>query len=587
MNAKLQDVVDQLEEESARGRRQDEVDGFGEGKLRQDYCEISEHQDHTEEHVPTQPLGHRDDQGAGIDEPRGRLIVTDPAPVYPAIRVSSSRTTSTITTSRLQQCPRLHDHQRPKVDEGSTTSSSVRPEDEVMLQQYQQQPDYTPYGGIGYGAQPNSGYFNYAATESSWYGSPSSGAADHAQMHAGLSHNACNTNIGDSTGNFLNHGYHQASSTGASTSSAESFAANNHPVSQADMTDPMADFLGGHQNMSENDKIIKEESIDWLSTIINDEVVDHGNRPDVCDGGGGGGGGGVAGAAGKLVVGDMPCEGRESNGRLPNFHQAFGSTEIGRFSQHEYYEPPKDAAAIGECQSVGRSGAAQQTGGASQQRTDEQHAVAAAVASSSSSPSSSSFEPPRQQNRRGRAQRGGGQNRRNNKQTRTAAAAAAVAAQQYAGYDVTGAAVGRHQAPPYNHHQDPYNRNHHHHAQQQRYHQEYHHQNQQQTPYQNHQQEYYRPYDRMHYQQQQPPSLAPNQYYNGSNGNNNNGGGGGGSNGSSNNNGNRGEQSYAAGGYNNRFHSCCSTEHIARPSHHHNYGGSGQYYGDYNTYNQW
>lgn len=185
MLQKLQDVVDQLEEESARGRRQDEVDGFGEGKLRQDYCEISEHQDHTEEHVPTQPLGHRDDQGAGIDEPRGRLIVTDPAPVYPAIRVSSSRTTSTITTSRLQQCPRLHDHQRPKVDEGSTTSSSVRPEDEVMLQQYQQQPDYTPYGGIGYGAQPNSGYFNYAATESSWYGSPSSGAADHAQMVSG------------------------------------------------------------------------------------------------------------------------------------------------------------------------------------------------------------------------------------------------------------------------------------------------------------------------------------------------------------------------------------------------------------------
>lgn len=45
---------------------------------------------------------------------------------------------------------------------------------------------------------------------------------------------------------------------GASTSSAESFVANSHhPVSQADMTDPMADFLGGHQNMTENDKIIK------------------------------------------------------------------------------------------------------------------------------------------------------------------------------------------------------------------------------------------------------------------------------------------------------------------------------------------
>ncbi|XP_015378497.1 PREDICTED: ell-associated factor Eaf-like [Diuraphis noxia] len=443
-----------------------------------------------------------------------------------------------------------------------------------MLQQYQQQPDYTPYGGIGYGAQPNAGYFNYGATESSWYGSPSSGAADHAQMHA------CNSHIGESTGNFLNHGYHQqATLTGASTSSAESFVANSHhPVSQTDMTDPMADFLGGHQNMTENDKIIKEESIDWLSTIINDEVVDHGNRSDACaDGGGGGGGVAGSGANGKLV-GDLTCEGRESNGRLPNFHQAFGSTEIGRFSQHEYYEPPKDTA-INECQSAGRSASAaasaaqqQQSGaGTSQQRHDEQHAVAA------------SFEPPRQQNRRGRAQRGGGQNRRN-KQTRTAAAAAAaaaaVAAQQYVGYEVTGAAVGRHQVPPY-HHQDPYNRNHHHHAQQQRYHQEYHHQNQQ---YQNHQQDYYRSYDRMHYQQQQQqqqqPPLPSNQYYNG----NDNGGGGSSSNGSSGVNNSNREQSYA-GGY-NRFHSCCSTEHISRPSHHHNYG-PGQYYGDYNTYNQW
>lgn len=51
-----------------------------------------------------------------------------------------------------------------------------------MLQQYQQQPDYTtPYGGvsgIGYSAQPDAGYFNYsaAAAESSWYGSPSPAA---------------------------------------------------------------------------------------------------------------------------------------------------------------------------------------------------------------------------------------------------------------------------------------------------------------------------------------------------------------------------------------------------------------------------
>ncbi|XP_025413874.1 serine, glycine, tyrosine and glutamine-rich protein-like [Sipha flava] len=443
-----------------------------------------------------------------------------------------------------------------------------------MLQQYQQQPDYTPYGGIGYGTQPDAGYFNYAASESSWYGSPSPGG-DHGQMHAGLSHNACNTHIGDSTGNFLNHGYQQTTSTGATTSSAESFASNNHPVSQANM-DPMADFLGGHQNMNENDKIIKEESIDWLSSIINDEV-DHGNRQDVGDGGSGGGGiggggsegggGGSRGGAGaasaatavvgssdgsgNVKLGDLPCKGHEPNGRLPNFHQAFGSTEIGRFSQHEYYEPPKDAS-MNECQSAGQPGVSSVPGSGTAQQ-EERSSVAA-------------FEPPRLQNRRGRTQRGGGQHRRN-KQTR---AAAAVAAQQYTGYDMSGSAAGgavvvggRHlQVPPYHH--DPYSRNQH--AQQQRYHQEYHHHHQQPTPppslYQNHQQqEYYRPsYDRMHYQQQPPPP-PPNQYYN-----------------------NR-EQSYASGGYNNRFHSCCSTEHIARPNHH-NYG-PGQYYGDYNNYNQW
>lgn len=40
----------------------------------------------------------------------------------------------------------------------------------------------------------------------------------------------------------------------ASSSTAESFAANSHPVSQANM-DPMVDFLGGHQNINENNKI--------------------------------------------------------------------------------------------------------------------------------------------------------------------------------------------------------------------------------------------------------------------------------------------------------------------------------------------
>lgn len=69
---------------------------------------------------------------------------------------------------------------------GAQTSSTSASEDygwEAMLQQYQQQPDYTPYGG--YGVQPNSGYFNYTATESSWYGSPSSAVGsggDHTLM---------------------------------------------------------------------------------------------------------------------------------------------------------------------------------------------------------------------------------------------------------------------------------------------------------------------------------------------------------------------------------------------------------------------
>ncbi|VVC38230.1 Hypothetical protein CINCED_3A018047 [Cinara cedri] len=458
-----------------------------------------------------------------------------------------------------------------------------------MLQQYQQQPDYTPYGG--YGVQPNSGYFNYAATESSWYGSPSSvggSGGDHTLMHGGLSHNSCNTHIGDSAGNFLNHGYHQTTSTaGATSSSAESFAAsNNHPGVSGVNMDPMADFLGGHQNMNETDKIIKEESIDWLSTIINnDEVDQQGNRQDLGEGGGGSSGGGGSGN-GKLAVGDLPPHkgGQESNGRLPNFHQAFGSTEIGRFSQHEYYEPPKDTDQIsGECQ--GQQGPTRVAGGTGVGRSEEHQ-----------QPSTVTFEPPRQQNRRGRTQRGGGQHRRNSKQTRTAvaaaAAAAAAAAQQYVGgYDVTGSTMvtgtGRHQhqMPPYHHHHhDPYGRNQQH-AHQRYHHQEYHHHHQQPPPspsYQHHQQEYYpRPYDRMHhgYQQQQqqqqllPPQPSTNHqssYYN-----------------------NNREQSYTGGGGSyNRFHSCCSTEHssIARPNHHHNYGGGGpgQYYGDYNTsYSQW
>lgn len=45
--------------------------------------------------------------------------------------------------------------------------------------------------------------------------------------------------------------------TGPATSSVESFATDNHQVSQANMQDPMADFLNEHQNMNENVKICK------------------------------------------------------------------------------------------------------------------------------------------------------------------------------------------------------------------------------------------------------------------------------------------------------------------------------------------
>lgn len=74
---------------------------------------------------------------------------------------------------------------------GASTSSAINENNDwkaAMLQQYQQQPDYTPYSG--YGTQPNAGYFNYAGTESSWYGSPTSAGGsggDHALM---VSHNA-------------------------------------------------------------------------------------------------------------------------------------------------------------------------------------------------------------------------------------------------------------------------------------------------------------------------------------------------------------------------------------------------------------
>lgn len=161
------------------GRQQNEVYGFGEGTLRQGDGEVSKHQDYGAEHVRP-PVGHRDDQGVVVER---RWRLRSDGRRYPPIvaRGPGAVLTPPGAVARIGEqehddCEQLnaptpsveHDYcrGRPTVD---------------MLQQYQQQPDYTPYGGIGYGAQPNAGYFNYAASESSWYGSPSP-AGEHAQM---------------------------------------------------------------------------------------------------------------------------------------------------------------------------------------------------------------------------------------------------------------------------------------------------------------------------------------------------------------------------------------------------------------------
>lgn len=179
MFQKIQDIFDHLE--SVNDQQQDEVHGFGEEELRQDNSEVSEHQDNSAEHLQL-PLDHSDDQGIEVRQwlSDGNPILASSGTFYPTISSSPIPTdVSTITITSDQQ-----GQEQIKVEESTYYTGHRDSGDnnqEVMLQQYQQQPDYTPYGGIGYGAQPNAGYFNYAATESSWYGSPSSGG-DHAQM---------------------------------------------------------------------------------------------------------------------------------------------------------------------------------------------------------------------------------------------------------------------------------------------------------------------------------------------------------------------------------------------------------------------
>lgn len=162
------------------GQQQNEVDSIGERTQREDHSEISKHQYYGAEHVRP-PLGHRDDQGVVVRRWRLNSDSVDHPPIVArcpgAIRTPPSAADFAFTCKSEQK----HDGGRLKEPTSSVEhvyhcSSTVD-----MLQQYQQQPDYTPYGGIGYGAQPNAGYFNYAASESSWYGSPSPGG-EHAQM---------------------------------------------------------------------------------------------------------------------------------------------------------------------------------------------------------------------------------------------------------------------------------------------------------------------------------------------------------------------------------------------------------------------
>ncbi|XP_050537673.1 transcription factor mef2A-like [Daktulosphaira vitifoliae] len=519
------------EEQAVEGqkRQQDEVYGVAEQALwKENNGEVSQHQDHCAQYLQS-IVDHGDgpDDRKLVPEQRGRR--------------RRNREKSRISYWNQSYNPVAYSSpyasnscRRPKPStETGFLDLGGGPQTSNMLQQYQQQPDYTPYGGMGgYSTQQNSGYFNYSSSEASWF-SPSS-ASDHSQMHGGLSHNSCNIN--DNAGNYLSHGYNHSPTGGTGTSSVDSYASNSGhtTTTQQSEIDPMAEFLS-HPVMNESDKI-KDESIDWLSTIINDDGSDQGAE-DI-----------------KLSVCELPVsttKGQESNGRLPNFHQAFGSTEIGRFSQHEYYEPPKESTPIvNECSS-------------SQPVTSQQ------PGESVTPQPLMSYEPPRQPSRRGRGQRGGGQHRRN-KTSRTtsaaAAAAAAVATQQFVGYDM----AARHQSP---YHHDPYSRSHH----QQRYQDQHYHHQQHQAAYQNnhdyyrqqqhHQQQQQQQYERMHHHYQSSvAAVSTNQYY-----------------------GQRDQ--YANTGY-NRFHSCCSSEHISRPNHH-SYGGGGggggpgQYYNEYNAYNQW
>lgn len=167
-----------------RGQPQNEFCSFGERELWQNHCEVPERQDHGTIHLRP-AVDHRDGQDLDEQQPLRLLSSDGPSPPIGSSDSGGSSAVVCPATTSAQPLTSVdqpqHQQQQHQHQQQSLAELGLCPEPSLsdMLQQYQQQPDYTPYGSIGYGGgtQPNSGYFNYAASES-WYGSPQGG--DHA-----------------------------------------------------------------------------------------------------------------------------------------------------------------------------------------------------------------------------------------------------------------------------------------------------------------------------------------------------------------------------------------------------------------------
>lgn len=169
------------EERTAEGqrRRQDEVYGAAEQTLwKEDNGEVPQHQGHCAQHLQSVV-----DHGDGPDDHR-KLVAEQRGRRHRDWQESRlgywTRSCNPVAHSSPYDTTSGGRRTEQSADTGSLDLGGG-PQTANMLQQYQQQPDYTPYGGIGgYGGQQNSGYYNYSSPDASWF-SPSS-ASDHSQM---------------------------------------------------------------------------------------------------------------------------------------------------------------------------------------------------------------------------------------------------------------------------------------------------------------------------------------------------------------------------------------------------------------------